>query len=70
MTENDVRLLLRKAIKSAGTQLAFAVENNLDRCCLSPILLGKIGPTPQVLRALKLRRYYVYEKEGDAATVR
>jgi hypothetical protein len=67
MTENDVRILLQKAISGAGSQLAFAVDNDLDRTCLSDILAAKIAPTPQVLRALKLRRYYVYEKEGDAA---
>lgn len=63
MSENEVRILLQKAINSAGTQLAFAVENDVDRACLSPILAGKMQPTPQVLRALKLKRRYVYENE-------
>ncbi len=61
MTENEVRIALQKAINAAGNHTTFARMNDLDRTCLFPILSGKRPPGPQVLRALKIRRYYVYE---------
>lgn len=63
MSADDVRQLLRAEIRRAGTQLAFAVEHDVDRTCLSGILAGAREPSPQVLKALKLRRRYVYEKD-------
>ena len=61
MNADDVIALLRLAIKQAGSQNAFAVDHDIDRTCLSGILHGTIGPTPQVLRALGLRKVTSYE---------
>lgn len=63
MTDDDVRALLRAAIKEAGSQLAFAADKDVDRTCLSSILSGQRPPSPQVLRALGLRRVVTYERE-------
>jgi hypothetical protein len=61
MKDDDVREMLRRAIKQAGSQLAFAVEHDIDRTCLSSILSGNRPPSPQVIRALGLRKVTSYE---------
>lgn len=67
MNENDVRILLQRAINDAGSQRRFALDNDVDPGCISNILQGYVHPTPQVLRALKVRRIVTYEKEDEQA---
>ena len=52
---------LREAVKSAGSQKAFACQHGLSQSDVSSALTGRRQPTPGILRALNITRALVRE---------
>ena len=66
MTEEEVLELLRQKVSESGSQLAFSRAHGVDRsqlCCMLGGAKRIVHPTPQLLRALGLRKVISYEKE-------
>jgi hypothetical protein len=53
--QNDIVQLLRTEVEGAGSQLAWAAKNGIDRTFLNQVLRGKRTPSPKMIRALGLR---------------
>lgn len=58
---NQVREMLQRACKDAGSQFAWAQGHGVKPPYVSAVLRGKADPGAQILRALGLRRRVVYE---------
>jgi transcriptional regulator with XRE-family HTH domain len=56
----DVRSLLHRAIKQAGSVSAWSRRTGIDRSLISRVLNGKRPPTPSFFRALKIKRKTLY----------
>jgi hypothetical protein len=61
MNANDVRELLRERVKAAGSQYKLAAAIGVDYGHLNAAVNGRCAPGPKILRALGLRRVFLYE---------
>jgi hypothetical protein len=59
--EDDVIHLLRAAVKREGSQIAFADRHGVDRVIISAVLNGRRRISGSLLKALGLRKVYVFE---------
>jgi hypothetical protein len=59
--EDDVIHLLRAAVKREGSQIAFADRYGVDRAIISTVLNGRRRISGSLVKALRLRRVYVFE---------
>ncbi len=56
----EVRRILRRTIKAAGNQTAWAKQFSLERSNVSQTLNGKRPPSKRLLKVLGLRRVTAY----------
>jgi len=63
--DNDVRQLLRAAVKRAASQVAFAKRHGLNRSYLNQVLKGKSQISGSVLKCLGLRKAYTLDQDAD-----
>lgn len=63
MNEKEVRKLLLKKIRYAGSQTEFASQNKMSVTYVNDILHGRKGPGPRMLKALGLKSKIVYEEK-------
>jgi len=59
----DIFRLLQERVKKVGTQAEWARKNDVNTADLSSTITGKRPPTKDVLRALKLKKVFAYERE-------
>ena len=59
----DIVRLLQERVKKVGTQAEWARKNDVNPADLSSTITGKRPPTKDVLRALKLKKVFAYERE-------
>jgi len=59
----DVIRLLRSEVERAGGQSAWARKAGVDLSVVQKILIGQRLPSKTIIRALKLRRVFVFEPE-------
>jgi hypothetical protein len=62
LDENDVLRLLHEEVDRAGGQSAWARRSGVDRVYLNRVLNGKRPLSPRIVKALKLKRVFAYEK--------
>ncbi len=62
MTADDVRNLIRKACRMAGSQKAWAEAIGISSAFLSDVLGGGREPSPAILKPLGLERVVIYRK--------
>ena len=60
MTIDDVRGLLRKSCRAAGSQQAWAEKHKISPAYVSDVLVERRDPGPAILEALGLRAETVY----------
>jgi hypothetical protein len=61
----DIVRILRKEVKRAGSQAAWARETGVNQPDLSSTITGKRPPTKDILRALNLRKVFAYQREDE-----
>jgi DNA-binding phage protein len=59
----DVVCVLQDEVRKAGGQAELARKTGVNRPNLNSTMTGKRPPTNDILRALKLRKVFAYEKE-------
>jgi DNA-binding phage protein len=59
LDESDVLRLLREDVDRAGGQSAWARRSGIDRVHLNKVLNGERPLSPNIVRALKLKKVYV-----------
>jgi DNA-binding phage protein len=57
---NDLLRLLRRAVERAGSISAWSRRTGIDRTSISRVIHGKIAPSLQFFRALKLKKITAY----------
>jgi len=62
LERKDIVELLRIEVEKAGSQLAWGAATGIDPSIVSKVVTGKLLPTPQIIRALKLRTVVVSER--------
>ena len=62
---DDVISLLRSEVKQAGGQAPWAKKNRISRVSVNKTLSGRRLPSPQIIRALKLRMVFVREVKSS-----
>lgn len=62
-TENQMREILRKACKEAGSQKDFAIANKVSAQFICRILKGKRGVTQAIGRVLGYKKTEVWVKK-------
>jgi len=58
----EVVRILQKEVKSAGGQAELARKTGVSRPNLNSAIAGRRAPTNDILRALRLRKVFAYEK--------
>jgi hypothetical protein len=66
LDESDVLRLLREDVESAGGQSAWARRWGIDRVHLNKVLNGERPLSPNIFRALKLKKVYVDDRKLGA----
>ena len=61
LNDDDVADLVRAAVNREGSQAAFAKRYGIDRTDLSAFLNGRRRISASLVRALGLRKVYVFE---------
>lgn len=61
MDEAAVFGLIRRAVRVAGSQKAFALAHRIPEACLSQYLAGIKPPTERMLAAVGMRRVVTFE---------
>jgi DNA-binding phage protein len=62
LDENDVLRLLHEVVDRAGGQSAWARRSGIDRAHLNRVLNGKRPLSPRIVKALKLKMLFAYER--------
>ena len=57
---NDLLRLLRRAVAGAGSISAWSRRTGIDRTSISRVIHGKIAPSLQFFRAIKLKKLTAY----------
>jgi predicted transcriptional regulator len=70
LDENHVLRRLYKEIDRAGGQSAWARRSGIDRVHLNKVLKGERPLSPNIIRALKLKKVYVAHDRERGATKR
>jgi hypothetical protein len=61
---DDIIRLLRDQVERAGSQAEWARKNRVNGPDLSSTITGKRPPTKDILRALKLKKVFAYQRGG------
>ena len=56
LTHDDVRVRIAQAIRTAGSQRAFAAEAGVSASFINDVIRGRRDPGDRVLAAIDLRR--------------
>ena len=64
LSADDVRVLLRKACKEAGTQKAWAAASGVSETYLYHVLAGRREPSAAILKPLGLKRANFFHRIG------
>lgn len=67
LTSSDVRKMLAKACKIAGSQGAFARQHSVSRTMVCHTLNKVIEPPPKICAALKIKRVEIGRYTEDGA---
>jgi hypothetical protein len=68
LTADQVRAILRKEVKRAGSQAAWARKYGIEPAFVSHALSGSRLPTRRLLKALKLKKVPAYERAEEVQT--
>ena len=60
----EVVSTLREEVERAGSQAEWARKNRVNGPDLSSTITGKRPPTKDILRALKLKKVFAYQRGG------
>jgi predicted XRE-type DNA-binding protein len=62
MTDDDLKRLLERAVKSAGSQKAAAESLGVSQAYLCDVMNGRAAAGDKILTSLGLRKRIVYER--------